>query len=164
MIIILNAHAGSASKQRDLPSQIAALFGAAGVHPEITAVTSVKDLSAVAQQAAAGKEETIVAAGGDGTVSTVAAQLAGSAKTLGVLPLGTLNHFAKDLRIPLDLAGAVQLHVRHAQLAEGIDQGRLVLAEPTVKAHLVHIFEKLGVENRTAAARIAREHGLIADP
>jgi len=38
----------------------------------------------------------------------------------------------------------------------------LGIAEPTVKAHLVHIFEKLGVDNRTAAARVAREHGLIA--
>ena len=38
----------------------------------------------------------------------------------------------------------------------------LAIAEPTVKAHLVHIFEKLGVENRTAAARVARELGLIS--
>jgi DNA-binding NarL/FixJ family response regulator len=37
----------------------------------------------------------------------------------------------------------------------------LGIAEPTVKAHLVHIFEKLGVENRTAAARVARDLGLI---
>jgi len=37
----------------------------------------------------------------------------------------------------------------------------LGIAEPTVKAHLVHIFEKLGVENRTAAARVAREERLI---
>ena len=38
---------------------------------------------------------------------------------------------------------------------------RLRIAEPTVKAHLVHIFEKLGADNRTAAARIAREQRLI---
>jgi DNA-binding NarL/FixJ family response regulator len=38
----------------------------------------------------------------------------------------------------------------------------LGIAEPTVKAHLVHIFEKLGVENRTAAAKVAHERGLIA--
>ena len=38
----------------------------------------------------------------------------------------------------------------------------LGIAEPTVKAHLVHIFEKLGVENRTAAARVARERGWVA--
>jgi DNA-binding NarL/FixJ family response regulator len=38
----------------------------------------------------------------------------------------------------------------------------LGIAEPTVKAHLVHIFDKLGVDNRTAAARVARHQGLIA--
>ena len=38
----------------------------------------------------------------------------------------------------------------------------LAIAEPTVKAHLVHIFEKLGVDNRTAAVRVAVERGLIA--
>jgi DNA-binding NarL/FixJ family response regulator len=37
----------------------------------------------------------------------------------------------------------------------------LAISEPTVKAHLVHIFEKLGVDNRTGAARVARERGLI---
>ena len=39
----------------------------------------------------------------------------------------------------------------------------LGITEPTVKAHLVHVFEKLGVENRTAAARVARERGLLGD-
>lgn len=38
----------------------------------------------------------------------------------------------------------------------------LGIAEPTVKAHLVHVFEKLGVENRTAAARVGRELGLVS--
>jgi ATP/maltotriose-dependent transcriptional regulator MalT len=37
-----------------------------------------------------------------------------------------------------------------------------LVAEPTVKADLVHIFEKLGVENRTAAAHVTRELGLMA--
>src|SRR5262249_35856925 len=37
----------------------------------------------------------------------------------------------------------------------------LGIAEPTVKAHLVHIFEKLGVDNRTAAAHEARQRGII---
>jgi DNA-binding NarL/FixJ family response regulator len=37
----------------------------------------------------------------------------------------------------------------------------LGIAEPTVKAHLVHVFEKLGVENRTAAVRVGLERGII---
>jgi DNA-binding NarL/FixJ family response regulator len=53
--------------------------------------------------------------------------------------------------------------LRYVARGEGNKQiaASLGIAEPTVKAHLVHIFEKLGVENRTAAARIARERGLI---
>ena len=53
-----------------------------------------------------------VAAGGDGTVNAVASVVAGTETALGVLPLGTLNHFAKDLGIPLDLAQAVETIVR----------------------------------------------------
>jgi diacylglycerol kinase family enzyme len=50
----------------------------------------------------------VVAGGGDGTVSSVAGALAGTGRPLGVLPLGTLNHFAKDLRIPLGLEEAAR--------------------------------------------------------
>ena len=51
--------------------------------------------------------DVVVAAGGDGTVSTVADMLAGTEVALGIVPSGTLNHLAKDLGIPLDLDGAV---------------------------------------------------------
>ena len=51
----------------------------------------------------------IVAGGGDGTVSAVASTLAGTGAALGVLPLGTLNHFAKDLGMPLDIDAAARV-------------------------------------------------------
>lgn len=64
----------------------------------------------------------VVVGGGDGTINTVAAVLADSGVPLGVLPLGTLNHFAKDLGIPLDLPGAVDIigagNVRAVDLGE----------------------------------------------
>jgi diacylglycerol kinase family enzyme len=46
-------------------------------------------------------------------MNAVASVLAGSGTHFGVLPLGTLNHFAKDLGIPLELEAAVR------NLAEG---------------------------------------------
>jgi diacylglycerol kinase (ATP) len=44
-----------------------------------------------------------VAAGGDGTVHTVASELVGSNKILGVLPLGSGNGFAKEFGFNLNL-------------------------------------------------------------
>jgi diacylglycerol kinase family enzyme len=50
--------------------------------------------------------DAVVAGGGDGTLNTIAAALAGGGKAFGVLPLGTHNHFAKDMGVPLGLDAA----------------------------------------------------------
>ncbi|MFP7674286.1 diacylglycerol/lipid kinase family protein [Marivita sp. S0852] len=53
--------------------------------------------------------ETIVAAGGDGTISGVAQALLGKQCHFGILPRGTFNYFARSLGIPQDLDGAAQI-------------------------------------------------------
>lgn len=63
--------------------------------------------SAVASALASGCNA-VVAAGGDGTLNAVASQLVGHAVDFGVLPFGTLNHFAKDVGVALDPAEALQ--------------------------------------------------------
>ena len=63
---------------------------------------------------AASTSDVVVAAGGDGTVSTVAAAVAGTNTALGVLPAGTLNHFARDLKIPSEYDEAAQTIVAGA--------------------------------------------------
>lgn len=60
--------------------------------------------------------DSLVVGGGDGTISSAATVLAGTGVPLGVLPLGTLNHFAKDLGLPLDLDGAI------ATIAAGVSR------------------------------------------
>ena len=57
--------------------------------------------------------QVLVAAGGDGTVNAVASALVNTTATLGVIPAGTLNHFARDLAIEIDPEKAAR------QLAEG---------------------------------------------
>jgi diacylglycerol kinase family enzyme len=66
------------------------------------------DIGAEARRAA-GECDVVAAMGGDGTVSCVAAALAGTSTPLLVLPAGTLNHFAKDLGVPLAAAEAALL-------------------------------------------------------
>jgi diacylglycerol kinase family enzyme len=62
---------------------------------------------AARERAARGEVDALVVGGGDGTIGTVASVLSGTGIPLGVLALGSLNHFAKDLGIPLDLEAAV---------------------------------------------------------
>ncbi len=103
--MLLNAAAVGADKPRSV-AEIAELFLAAGSRAQITILLRGQDFADAARTAAA-RASIVVAGGGDGTVSGVAEGLIGTPAVLGVLPLGTLNHFAKDLRIPLDLEKAV---------------------------------------------------------
>jgi diacylglycerol kinase family enzyme len=101
---------------------IAARFLAARIDAQIVVLSRGRD-PAEAARAASAHATVVVAAGGDGTVGAVAAGLAGTSTVLGVLPLGTLNHFAKDLRMPLDLEGAVAT-IAGGRIAS-IDVGRV---------------------------------------
>ncbi|MEP6937012.1 MAG: diacylglycerol kinase family protein [Chthoniobacterales bacterium] len=118
MIVILNRASGTAADKSELMEEsLKQILAQAGLQARIVHPDERKDLSALAREAAAEADPIVVAGGGDGTISTVAAALAGTGKILGVLPLGTLNHFAKDLAIPLDLPAAVEA-VLHGRVAE----------------------------------------------
>jgi len=67
------------------------------------------DASALAAQAAKDGYDMIVAAGGDGTINEVVNGMGCSGIPLGILPLGTINVFALDLGIPLELEAAWSL-------------------------------------------------------
>jgi diacylglycerol kinase family enzyme len=79
------------------------IFAAAGREARITVARGGDGLRTAAERAVESGCDTLVAGGGDGTINTVASVLVGRDIPLGVLPLGTLNHFAKDLGIPLEL-------------------------------------------------------------
>ncbi|MEP6924715.1 MAG: diacylglycerol kinase family protein [Pyrinomonadaceae bacterium] len=109
IVVIINAGSGADSDTSKLKEFLAEVFGANGVQAKIIVADNSSKLVEIAESAALGDYKIVVAGGGDGTISAVAAALVGTNKTLGVLPLGTLNHFSKDLGIPQDLAGAVQI-------------------------------------------------------
>ena len=105
--VILNSRAG-ADRNKPTLRELADAFQAAGLEVVVEAATG-PEITALARQARDAGVPLIVAAGGDGTVSSVASVLAGSEVVLGIVPLGTLNHFAKTLRIPTDVVEAVQV-------------------------------------------------------
>jgi YegS/Rv2252/BmrU family lipid kinase len=103
--IIVNGGAGTA-QTADANGALEAVFAKHGVQARVHAASG-PDLCDLARRVAADRPRAIVAAGGDGTLNAVASAVAGTGIALGVLPMGTLNHFAKDLGIPLDVETAV---------------------------------------------------------
>ena len=106
IVVIVNFSAGHGDA--DLSRRISEAFLAHGVEVRIIEMSSGDDARAQAATAVIGPETVVVAAGGDGTVGRVAEVAMIHDSIFGVIPSGTLNHFAKDLRIPLGLQDAVQ--------------------------------------------------------
>ena len=107
--VILNAAAGTAVGRPTIEAEVADLFRAAG-RGDVQIVNLRRgDDPAEAARRASTRASIVVAGGGDGTVSAVASGVFESRAALGILPLGTLNHFAKDLQIPFDLPKAVAI-------------------------------------------------------
>lgn len=104
--VIINASSGAGHKA-SVQQVLAEKFKATGTDARISLAGNGAEVVKLAQQAARSDAETIVAGGGDGTVNSVAAAVIEYNKTLGVLPLGSMNHFAKDLHLPLDLESAI---------------------------------------------------------
>lgn len=129
---ILNCKAGS-NEAADAQGVIERIAAERGRSARVVVCSGSDDIGALAREA----RETsgvVAAGGGDGTVSAVAAALVDSGVPLGVLPMGTLNHFAKDLAIPLGLQDAVQTLFtgREVRVDVGEVNGRVFLNNSSV--------------------------------
>lgn len=111
--VIINASSGAPKISR-WSADLADRFKSAGFQASIRLVNSA-EITAEVQSAVAAKPEMIVIGGGDGTLSAAASSLIGTDTALGILPLGTLNHFAKDLGVPLEIGEAVRSIVANHQ-------------------------------------------------
>lgn len=94
-VVILNPAARS-ERAKHWRARVETLARGCTVH----ATSRAGEAEALARQAAREGSEKIVAAGGDGTINEVVNGLAGSAATLGLLPMGTVNVFAMELGLP----------------------------------------------------------------
>jgi len=132
--VVLNAGAGSVDVDRcqEQARQIKQAFADVSVAADVY-ISPGSKLAETARQVAGGADA-VVAAGGDGTVSAVAGALAGGQVPLAVMPLGTFNHFAKDIGMPLDLAEAARAIAarRSARLDVGEVNGRIFVNNSSI--------------------------------
>lgn len=111
---MLNKGAGAIQHRGDHDAREAVLsaFALHGIDADAKVLPG-SELAAAARSAAEmakrNELDAVVAAGGDGTIGTVASALVDTDVPLGIIPLGTLNHFARDLGIPLQLEDAVNV-------------------------------------------------------
>lgn len=119
--IIVNAGAGTASELELIESL--KRYVADKPSWSLSIARTGSELAGLVRDAAASDSQTIVAAGGDGTINTVAAAILNTDKALGIVPVGTLNHFAKDLHIPLSIDEAIET-ISHGRIIQ-VDVGQV---------------------------------------
>jgi diacylglycerol kinase family enzyme len=106
----------------------------------------------------------IAAVGGDGTMSSIAAHLVDTGVSLGVIPAGTLNHFARDVGVGRDVSEAVRVlaegHSIAVDVASVNDRIFLNNSSLGVYAHMVELRDE--GEQRFGKARAMIRAGLLA--
>ncbi len=131
--VILNDHAGR-QDGADEAARLREILGGSGRPVEIIVARDQAELDRVIAEAVAARPSAIVAGGGDGTLNSVVQHLLPHDIPLGILPLGTLNHFAKDLGLPLDIDGAAAVIAagRMRRVDVGEVSGRVFLNNSSV--------------------------------
>jgi diacylglycerol kinase family enzyme len=142
-VALLNLAGGTLSRGAARPAEVAVALRRAGLTAEVRAVPA-RLIPAATREAIASGAELVIAGGGDGTVAAVAGALAGSDATLGVLPLGTFNHYARDIGMP------AELHAAAAALAAATPQ-ELDVAE--VNGHRFINSSAIGYYSQVVRAR-----------
>ncbi len=149
--IIMNEAAGG-STPPEMQKRIAEAFHTRDREAQLLTAHSGEEIVELTRWAVREGADPVVAGGGDGTINAVASVLVETGRTLGVLPLGTLNHFAKDLAIPLDLDGALRVLVAGTVVPVDVGEvnGRIFLNNsglglyPKIVRHREKLQERLG--------------------
>jgi diacylglycerol kinase family enzyme len=153
--VILNAAAG-AGECEAARDRLEKFFSESRFDARLTLARSGEEIVGAARRAAEDDEtKIVVAGGGDGTINAVASQLVGTEKILGVLPFGTLNHFAKDLGVPLDVEGAARAVVagRTARVDVGEVNGRIFLNNSSLGLYPSLVREREKLQERSGRGK-----------
>ena len=155
-IVFVNASSGFDTKE-DAPLKLERLFDESGIDAHVEYVAKGVNLAEKAREAVAAGHDVVVAGGGDGTLSATASGLAGTDVAFGVLPVGTLNHFARDLNLPLDLEAAAKIvcqgKTEYVDIAEV--NGKTFLNNSIIGLYPIYRFRRAEKERSGVPGRLA---------
>lgn len=153
---ILNSAAGqlaAGDRGAECVDELRSFCSARGIEATVE-IAEGRQLTSTTRRFAAEGVDVVVAAGGDGTVSAVAAGLVGTEVALGVFPLGTLNHFSRDLGIVgLDAALDAIAMGSTRQVDVGEVNGRVFINNSSLGLYPKFIVERDRERHRTGARR-----------
>jgi diacylglycerol kinase family enzyme len=165
--VLLNARSGTGAALEAV-SEIRAAVPEA----RIEVLGNPRQIRPKAREAALAGCPVVAAGGGDGTINAVVNGIAGTGAALGVLPMGTLNHFAKDAGIPLGLSEAARVLVEGRAEACDIAEvnGRLFVNNSSLGLYASMVRRRQRVQRRgygkwmamaLAALTVLRNYSLI---
>lgn len=106
--VLLNRGGGAVAADGEIAEKVRSALEQAGIEPAIELIDG-GNFEAGCQEIAERGGPLVIIGGGDGTIGAAASALAATETALGILPLGTLNHFARDVGIPPKLDDAAAL-------------------------------------------------------
>jgi diacylglycerol kinase family enzyme len=162
VLVLLNASAGTIRRaDYDVEAFVRNGLQARGLEAEVRMAggSQIAEMahSFVTAKSPGDKPKTLVVGGGDGTLGSVASTVAGTDVVLGVLPLGTLNHFARDLALSNDLEAAMDIitagHVEEIDVAEV--NGRVFLNNSSIGIYPFLVAERTTEQKRLGVGKLA---------
>lgn len=107
-LLIINPISGT-SKKQGLSRRVTSRLAEIGTHVDTVLTKCAGDATNLARKAIADGYDSVIAAGGDGTINETAIALCGSDVTLGIIPCGSGNGLARHLNIPIDIEGSLNV-------------------------------------------------------
>lgn len=158
LILILNRNAGALQgvDAGEAGEDLAGIFRKHGHEVSVEVLEGAEACSAIERTCGERSYDAIVAGGGDGTISSAAAAAAKNGMVLGILPLGTMNLFARSLGIPLEMTAAAQALATAETVRVDICEvnGRHFVHHVTLGLHARMILLRQGIQYRSRLGKI----------
>jgi diacylglycerol kinase family enzyme len=160
-LALINQSAGAAARTGDIEKLVRDGFTKRGIEADVKLVAGrqIGEIARgfVADNSRSGFRSTLIVGGGDGTLGTAASALAGTDLVLGVLPLGTLNHFAKDLGLPIELDAAMDAIAANKPVAVDVAEvnGRVFLNNSSIGIYPFFVAKRTAEQRRRGLGKLA---------